>query len=404
MPAYEFQALNQRGKQENGVIEGDTQRHVSQQLKERKLIPLEIREVREGKAANSLQTYRRHIRIADLSLFTRQLATLVSSGTPLEESLATVARQTEKKAVTRIVLGLRAKIIEGHSLAESMGQFPSVFPAMFRATVAAGEHSGHLDQILERLADYTEEHQATQQAIVTKLVYPVILTLVCVAAVVALLVYVIPTFVEIFDNMGRELPTLTRVLISISEFLQNWGLIIGVGLLVFVVLFVLGYKKNPRLRYAVDKFNLKIPLFGNLIKGRQTAAFSRTLGILASSGVPIITSLTHAGDVVTNMPMREAIRTATERIREGASISGSLRRSGLFPPMTVHLIGSGESSGNLEEMLERAADQQERETRNTVDTFVSLFEPALIVVMGVVIVTIVMSILSPILDFGELIQ
>ena len=404
MAAYEFQALNAKGKQESGIIEGDSERQVGQQLKDRALIPLSLKVVSEGKSATSLQTYRRHIRIGDLSLFTRQLATLISSGTPLEESLATISQQTEKKAVQRIVLGVRGKVIEGHSLADSMSQFPTVFPAMFRATVAAGEHSGHLDEILERLADYTEEHQATQQAILSKLIYPIILTLVCVAAIVALLVYVIPTFVDIFDNMGRDLPPLTQVLITMSEFLQNWGLIIGTVIGIGGFLFTLGYKRNSKMRYSVDKFNLRVPLFGNLIKGRQTAAFSRTLGILASSGVPIITALKHAGDVVTNMPMREAIRTATEKIREGASIAGSLKRSKLFPAMTVHLIGSGESSGNLEEMLERAADQQERETKNTVDAFVSLFEPILIVVMGVVIVTIVMSILSPILDFGDLLE
>ncbi len=404
MAAYEYQALNPSGKEESGVIEGDSPRAANQQLKDRHLIPLSVKEIQEGKSSNSLQTYRRHIRIGDLSLFTRQLATLISSGTPLEESLATISRQTEKKAVQRIVLGVRSKVVEGHSLADSMGQFPTVFPAMFRATVSAGEQSGHLDDILERLADYTEDHQATQQAIIAKLVYPIILTLVCVGAIVALLIYVIPTFVDIFDNMGRELPTLTLTLIAISEFLQKWGVLMALIIGIVVALFMLGYKRNSGLRYSVDKFNLRIPLFGNLIKGRQTAAFSRTLGILASSGVPIITALKHAGDVVTNMPMREAIRTATEKIREGASISGSLKRSKLFPPMTVHLIGSGESSGNLEQMLERAADQQERETKNTLDAFVSLFEPILIVIMGGVIVTIVMAILSPILDFGELIQ
>lgn len=404
MAAYEYVALNKSGKEETGIIEGDTQRNVSQQLKDRQLIPLSFKEVKEGKASNSLQTYRRHIRIADLSLFTRQLATLISSGTPLEESLATISRQTEKKAVQRIVLGVRAKVIEGHSLADSMSQFPTVFPPMFRATVAAGEQSGHLDDILERLADYTEDHQATQQAIISKLLYPIILTIVCVGAVIALLVYVIPTFVDIFDNMGRELPPLTQTLISISTFLQRWGIVIAIILAGAIFLFMLGYKRNSAIRYSADRFTLRIPMFGNLVKGRQTAAFSRTLGILASSGVPIITALKHAGDVVTNMPMREAIRTATEKIREGASISGSLKRSKLFPPMTVHLIGSGESSGNLERMLERAADQQERETKNTLDAFVSLFEPVLIIIMGGVIVTIVMAILSPILDFGDLIQ
>jgi general secretion pathway protein F len=404
MPAYEFKALNAKGREESGVLEADTPRLVRQQLRDRQLIPLQIQEVREAERKSSLRTSRRGMRSADLALFTRQLATLVRSGTPLEESLGTISRQTHKKSVQRIVLGVRSRIVEGHTLADSLSQFPGVFPGLYRATVAAGEQAGHLDDVLERLADYTEEHQAIQQKITTAMVYPILLTLVSIAVVAGLLGYVVPQVVQIFDNLDKELPTLTKVMIALSDIVKTAGPYIAAGLVAVVILFMQLYRRQPRVRYSTDRFMLRLPFFGELIQGKHAAAFSRTLSILSGSGVPILTALKHAAEVVGNVPMREAIDTAAERVREGASISGSLQKSGLFPPMTLHLIASGEASGNLERMLERAATQQERETANRLSTMVTLFEPILILVMGAVVLVIVLAILLPIFDLNQLVQ
>ncbi|HID82881.1 MAG TPA: type II secretion system protein GspF [Chromatiales bacterium] len=404
MPAYEYTALNRRGREETGVLEADTPRLIRQQLREKQLIPLDVQEVSDAPKRTALRTSRRGLNSADLALFTRQLATLIRAATPLEESLATISRQTHKKSVQRIVLGVRARLVEGYTLADSLAQFPGVFPGLYRATVAAGEQAGHLDDVLDRLADYTEEHQAIQQKITTALVYPVMLTLVSIAVVAGLLGYVVPQVVQIFDSLDQELPFLTRLMIFLSDIVKTTGPYVLIATVVGLILFFRLYKSNTGFHRRTDRFLLRLPLFGDLIRGKHTAAFSRTLSILAASGVPILTAMMHAAEVVGNIPMREAINDAAERVREGASISGSLQKSGLFPPMTLHLIASGEASGNLEAMLERAATQQERETTNRVNTMVTLFEPILILVMGAVVLVIVLAILLPIFDLNQLIQ
>ncbi len=405
MPAYEYKALNRKGKEVSGVLEGDTARQIRQQLRSKELTPLDVKEVRDSKMGGSVaKVSRGSLKTADLALFTRQLATLVGSGTPLEESLGTIARQSHKKSTQRVVMGVRGRVMEGHSLADSFNQFPSAFPGMYRATIAAGEQSGHLDAILERLADYTEEHQAVQQKIMSALIYPVILIVMAVAVVAGLLGYVVPKVVDIFETLDQELPLLTRIMINLSDVVKTAGPFIVVAIVIASFLFTWLYKKKGQFSYRVDLMMLKLPMIGELIRGKQTAAFARTLGILASSGVPVLTAMKHAADVVTNSPMNQAITKATDRVREGASISGSLLKSNLFPPMTLHLIASGETSGNLEKMLERAATQQERETSGRVTTFVSLFEPLLIVAMGIIVFTIIMAILMPIFDLNDLVQ
>jgi len=404
MPAYEYTALNRGGREESGILEADTPRLIRQQLRDQQLIPLDIQEVSDSPGKTRLRTSRRGLRSSDLALFTRQLATLVRAGTPLEEAMGTISRQTSKKSVQRIVLGVRSKVVEGYTLADSLAQFPGVFPGLYRATVAAGEHAGHLDDVLERLADYTEEHQAIQQKITTALVYPVLLTLVSIAVVAGLLGYVVPKVVQIFDTLDQELPVLTQIMISLSDIVKASGMYILIGSVIGLLVFFRLYKSSNAFHRRVDRLLLRVPLFGELIRGKHTASFSRTLSILAASGVPILTAMKHAADVVGNIPMREAINLATEKVREGASISGSLQKSGLFPPMTLHLIASGEASGNLEAMLERAANQQERETSNRVTTLVTLFEPILILVMGAIVLMIVLAILLPIFDLNALIQ
>ena len=403
MPAFEYIALDGRGKQQKGVLEGDTPRQIRQQLRDRQFTPLEVVEIRDSTKASGKKNFRSSLRASDLALITRQLATLLSAGTPLEESLAAIANQSQKNTIVRVITGVRAKVVEGRSLSDSLAQFPGVFPNIYRATIAAGEHAGQLDKILERLADYTENHQATQQKITGALIYPILLTVFAVLVVAGLLGYVVPQVVQVFANMDQELPILTRALIATSHAVTTLGpYALGLGI-IGMFIFSRSYKR-ANFRCRVDRNLLRIPLIGNLIRGKNAAAFTRTLSILSTSGVPVLSALNNAAEVVENLPMREAVESTAERVREGGTISGSLQKTKLFPPMTVHLIGSGEASGKLDEMLERAANQQERETTTTINVALSLFEPALIVIMGVVVLIIVLAILLPIFELNQLVE
>jgi general secretion pathway protein F len=404
MGAFEFTALDPAGRDQKGVLEGDTPRQVRQQLRDRGWTPLSVQEVaqREARAAGSRFQLRRGIGAADLALLTRQLATLVRSGFPVEESLRTVARQTEKPRLRALLTAVRSRVVEGHSLAAGLAEFPHAFPELYRTTVEAGEQSGHLEAVLDRLADYTESRQELQQKLQQVMVYPVLLTIMALGITTLLLTYVVPQVVQVFDNVGQELPLLTRALIALSEFMQAWGL----ALLVALVALVAGLRhllRQPGPRKAYHGLLLRTPFVSRLVRGLNTARFARTLSILTASGVPVLESLRIAGSVMTNLPMREAVDIATRRVREGSSISGSLEKSGYFPPMTLHLIASGETSGNLEDMLERAALNQEREMQTLIGSIMAAVEPLILVVMGLIVLVIVMAILVPIFDFNQLV-
>jgi general secretion pathway protein F len=404
MGAFEFTALDAAGRDQKGVLEGDTPRQVRQQLRDRGWTPLAVQEVaqREARAAGSRFQLRRGISAADLALLTRQLATLVRSGFPIEESLRTVARQTEKPRLRSLLTAVRSRVVEGHSLAAGLAEFPHAFPELYRTTVEAGEHSGHLEAVLDRLADYTESRQELQQKLQQVMVYPVLLTIMALGITALLLTYVVPQVVQVFDNVGQELPFLTRALIALSEFMQAWGLALLVGLVALVAgLRYLLRQPGPRKSY--HRLLLRTPFVSRLVRGLNTARFARTLSILTASGVPVLESLRIAGSVMTNVPMREAVDVAARRVREGSSISGSLEKSGYFPPMTLHLIASGETSGNLEDMLERAALNQEREMQTLIGSIMAAVEPLILVVMGLIVLVIVMAILVPIFDFNQLV-
>ncbi|WP_020648424.1 type II secretion system inner membrane protein GspF [Solimonas variicoloris] len=405
MAAYEYSALDAQGRQKKGLIEGDTPRHARQLLRERGLTPLDVTQVSERRASGSAPFSRGggSIGSAELALFTRQLAILVRSGLPLDEALTAVSEQSESKRVKRVALGVRAGVVEGNSLAHSLNQFPNAFPPLFRATVEAGEQSGKLDYILERLADYVERRQVLKSRVSLALIYPVILTVVAIGVVVALLTYVVPQVVGVFDSIGAQLPLLTRALIAVSNFLREWGIYLLILIAAGAFMFARMMQAAPFKR-RVHNFLLRVPLIGRLTRGANTGRFTRTLGILFGSGVPILDAMRIGTQVVTNLPMREAIDEATIKVREGASLSRSLAASKLFPPITVHLIASGESSGRLDEMLDRSAENQEREVEMLVQTTVSVFEPALIVVMGGIVLLIVLAILVPIFDLNQLVK
>jgi general secretion pathway protein F len=293
--------------------------------------------------------------------------------------------------------------MEGHTLAAGFAQFPHVFPEIFRATVAAGEHSGHLDGVLERLADYAESRQHLRQKLMLAMIYPVILTSFAFIIVTALLVYVVPQVVQVFEHMNHQLPFLTRALIALSGFIRSYGIVL---VILIILAAVAGYMtlKKPEARRRWHFTLLGLPLVGRLTRGVNTARFTRTLSILAGSGVPVLEGLRISSEVVANMPMREAVDDAAKRVREGASISQALGRSGLFPPLVVHLIASGESSGELPAMLERAAANQERELETLISAMLGILEPALILVMGGVVLLIVLAILLPIFDLNTMVH
>ncbi len=403
MPAFEYTALDTAGREKRGVIEGESPRAARQHLRSKGFDPLAINQVRERKDKTSFKgLFARRFNSTDLALFTRQLATLVRSGTPLEEALRTIGNHTEKPRVKRTVMGVRSRVSEGYSLEKAMGEFPSDYPEMYRATIAAGEKSGHLDAVLDRLADYTETKQETQQSVVGALVYPIALLFIALAVVVLLVVVVVPKVVGIFEDLGQELPLLTQMLISFSNFLVSYGIYILIAAIIGIILFQRAMRTET-FRAKVQQFYLRMPIVGKLTRGVNTARFSRTLSIMTASGVPVLDSLRIAAEVIINRPMRQAVQEAAVSISEGATIHSSLERSGHFPPMTLHLIASGEQSGNLEEMLDRAASQQERELNTVINTTLKLLEPLIIVFMGVMVLGIVMAVLMPIFNLNQLV-
>lgn len=406
MGAFEYVALDARGRQKKGVLEGDTARQVRQQLKDQRLVPLEISEIAEQRTSNA--SGRRSffagtgLRAGDLALLTRQLATLVRSGLPLEQALGAVADQSDKPKVKRIMIAVRSRVMEGHSLADALAEFPSAFPEIFRATVAAGEQAGHLDPVLERLADFTERRQEIRQKVTHALIYPILLTTISIAIVILLLTYVVPKIITVFQDRGGDLPALTQGLITLSDFFRDYWLPLAavIGLAVYGVRQLL---KQPGPKRRFHRWILRVPLIGRIVGGLNSSRFARTLSILAGSGVPVLDAMRIAGEVVQNRPMREAIEEAALRVREGASISRSLAASRLFPPIMIYLIASGETGGELEQMLERAATSQERDLESLINTLLAVFEPLLIVIMGGFVFLIVIAIMLPILGSNQLV-
>ncbi|HEY6482311.1 MAG TPA: type II secretion system inner membrane protein GspF [Steroidobacteraceae bacterium] len=404
MGAFEYIALDTGGKERKGVLEGDTPRHIRQLLRERQLLPVTVSEVAQKEARRQRSfSFGRGVSTGDLSLFTRQLATLVRAGLPLEEALLAVSQQTERPRVQSIILGVRSRVMEGHALADGLAEFPRVFPEIYRSTVAAGEQSGKLDSILERLAEYTESREVIRQKVLAAMLYPIVLSVMCFAIVSGLMVYVVPKVVAVFDSARGKLPLITKVLIATSDFVRAWGFWMLIAAVVFAFLFT-RWLRNPANRRLYHRLQLRLPLVGKLTRGFNTARFTRTFSILSASSVPVLEALRIAGEVVTNLPMRDAVTDATARVREGAPIGRSLGSSRMFPPMTIHLISSGESSGELESMLERAAISQERELDSLLAGMVGLLGPMLIVVMGLFVMGIVFAMLLPIFEMNQLIK
>ena len=402
MPAYHYKALTPDGKVTKGVMQGDSSRQVRHNLRGDALMPIEVLAV-EGKIAQTKgRRNGRHKGLSayELALVTRQLAVLLAAAIPLEEALASVAKQSQKPHVASTMLAVRSQVLEGHSFASALEQATN-FPKLYVATVAAGEKSGHLDLILNQLADYTENRFALQKKVQGAMVYPIILMVMATAVVIGLMSFVVPKIVKVFEQSEQALPLITQVVMGISNVIVSWWWLI---LLVLVGLAFLFYRfvRTDVGKSTVDKWALRLPVFSRLSKNLNAARFASTMSILVRSGVPVIDALNIASAVVTNVHIRRVIDAATLKVTEGASLSSQLEASSYFPPMMVQMIKSGENSGELEDMLKRAADMQENEATNFISTLLSLLEPFMLVLMGVVVMLIVMAVMLPIVNMNNL--
>ena len=405
MAAFEYQALDRKGKSRKGVLEADSARQIRQQLRDKGWMPLEVKATTEKQARKggfSIFASGPSLSVQDLALITRQLATLIAAGLPIDEALKAVSEQSEKQKVKSMVLSIRSKVLEGHTLADALKEFPRAFPHLYRATVSAGEHAGHLDGVLNKLADYTEAQQEAATNIKLAAMYPIILTIVAGAIVVGLLTFVVPDIVEVFVRNGQELPWLTQLMLDISNGIKSYGLLMLIIGIVAVVGFIYALQKE-NFRFKYHQFLLTAPGISGFVKSANTARYISTLAILTSSGVPLVDAMRIASQVVENLPIQQAVKDATVQVSEGGSLSKALAETKYFSPMMIHMIASGETSGELDSMLEKTAKNQENDLQNTVSALVGMFEPIMLLVMGGVVVLIVIAIMLPIIQMNKMI-
>lgn len=407
MAAYSYKALNEDGKTVKGLLEGDSERHVRSQLRAQRLKPLEVvstsaaDKVEASSAKSIFQRSPGKLSTRELCMVTRQLASLVKSGLPLDEALHACAKQSHKPKVKRVMLQVRSRVLEGFSLAQALGDNPAAFDDMYRALVRAGEGSGYLSAVLERLAEYTQSSQILKQRIKMAMIYPIVMLVVSLCVIVGMMVFVVPELTGIFESNKTELPLLTRGLIATSNFFVNYGLYV----LGFIVLVVVGCKqilKQPANQRRWDQTKLKLPVIGELIQQINSARFAATLSLLSASGVPLLQSLNIASQVMTNKILQEACDQVANNVREGMSLSRALEQAQYFPPLLIQLVASGESNGTLPQQLDNAARDQERDLEMMLGVAMSLLEPATIIFMGSVVGLIVMAVLTPIFQMTKL--
>jgi general secretion pathway protein F len=407
MPAFSYKAFDSNGKIVKGVIEGDSERQVRGQMRSRQLKPVSVSESSEkvsksGSSFDLSHWFKPRVSHSDLCLLTRQMATLVQSSMPLDEVLTATAQQSRKPRIKSLMLQVRARVLEGHSLAYALGDFPQVFNEMYCSMVKAGEHAGFLGTVLEQLADYTEGSQLTQQKLKGAMIYPIILMLLSVAVIGVLMVFVVPDLVGMFNHSKQELPALTKIVIATSDFFAAkwWTLVLGLVLLLVAIQQLL---KSPKRRKAWHSIVLKLPFISGFVVAMDTARFASTLSILTSSGVPLLDGLRIAGAVLTNLRLREASQSVAVTVQEGGSLHRALEQAEVFPPMMVHMVASGEASGELENMLARSATNQQRELDMNLGNLMAVFEPLMIIIMAVVVCGIVFAILLPIIEMNNLV-
>lgn len=403
MPAFRFEAAALDGRIERGVVDADGPKAARGLLRERGLTPITVAPVEDRAAGAGAITLGGRLRDAELAMATRQLSSLLSARLPLERALAAVVEQAERAAVRDRFAAVRSEVVAGQTLAAAMGKFPRDFPDVYRALVAAGEQSGDLALVMARLADYVESRTALAQRVKLAFTYPAIVTVVAAAVIVALLTYVVPQVVGVFTQTKQKLPTLTVVLIAASDFLRRWGWLLAL----VVAAGVAGARwllRGPTLRRAWHARLLTLPLIGRLIRGVNTARFASTLAILTASGVPLIRALEAGARTLTNDALRANVDDAVARVREGSSLSRALAAGGQFPPVMIHMIASGEATGELPEMLERTARTLSGEVERRTLALTSLLEPILILIMGAIVLMIVLAVMLPIIEINQLVR
>ncbi|MGI4814685.1 MAG: type II secretion system inner membrane protein GspF [Janthinobacterium lividum] len=405
MPAFRFDAIDASGKTHYGVLEADSARAARASLRAQGLTPLGVEPAgsRSRDARRQRLSFGRKMSLREQALFTRQLASLLVAGLPLNEALSVLADQAERDYLRELVAAIRGEVIGGQSLAGALTQHPKDFPDIYRALVSAGEHTGKLGLVLTRLADYIEQRNALRQKITLAFTYPAIVTLVAFGIVTFLLSYVVPQVVNVFISTKQQLPFLTTAMLALSNFVRQWWwlVLLSLALLAYIARRTL---KTPGPRLAFHRWLLTAPLLGKLVRGYNTVRFASTLAILSSAGVPILRALQAAGETLNNAAMRDNIDDAIVRVREGTSLSRALAGTHTFPPVLVHLIRSGEATGDVTAMLDRAAQGEAMELERRTMFLTSLLEPLLILAMGGIVLLIVLAVMMPIIELNQLVN
>lgn len=411
MGAYSYQALDANGKTVKGILEGDSERHVRSLLRQRQLKPLDVRSSSQKRksAAGQAPAGRKlfggagpKLSHKDIALVTRQLASLLQSGLPLDEVLQAAATQSRKPAIKSLLLQVRSRVLEGLSLGQAMAEAPRAFDTLYRAMVRAGESAGFLGPVLEQLAEYTESSQETRQKIQMAMMYPVVLLCVSMGVVMALMAFVVPKLMGMFAQTKQKLPLITEILIGTSDFIVNYGLFVLFGMIGAVILFK-QLLKAPERQLRWHRVLLKLPLFGGFIRVSEAARYANTLGLLVKSGVPLLEGLRIASQVLANRVMQEAAKTIAISVQEGSSLNRAMDQVDEFPPLIVQMVASGEANGQLADQLLHAARNQERELSFTLGTMMGLMEPAMILFMAGVVFFIVMAIMLPIFQMNQMV-
>lgn len=400
MTAYNYRAIDQVGKLVKGIVDADNERMARQLLREKMYSPLEIILIKQ---TTYLSPAHKKIKTTELTLITSQMAALVAANIPIADILTTLVAQAETPTSQAILSAIRARVMEGFSLATAMSEFPRTFSPLYCASVRAGEESGRLALVLEHLATYLDDAQTMRQRIQQALIYPAVMTTISLAIVSFLLSYVVPQMIQAFETSGQVLPPLTVTLLNISSFVKMYGLY----LLGFFIALGLGFRKLLQTKLHIRRLwhhtLLRIPIVGKLLRLLNTARFTRIFSILATAGVPVIDAMRHASALILSLPIEEAVTHAVQQIREGASVHLALKQTGYFTPMSLHLMANGEASGQLPAMLERIALLQNREVARTLSVALTLFEPLLILIMGGVVLFIVLAVLLPIFTMDQMV-
>jgi len=407
MAAFEYQALNANGKTIKGITSGDHAKQVRAELRAQGLMPLDVKPVSDSVADKSDKkgkpSRRIKIRTNDLSILTRQMATLLESGMTVEETLSALIKQSEGKKIKTVMSDIRALVTEGYSLSDAIALYPNSFPEIYRASIAAGEQSGNLDSVLERLADYLEDSHAMQQKVSQAVVYPIFLFFFCSIILVVLIVLVVPKIVGVYEDTKQELPGLTKLVINLSDFMVEYGVILAIVIVVVIFgLKAIFRQEGPK--FWLHSLYLKTAGLRKMVQNVDSARMSRTLSIMVGSGVPILSSMQASEAVMNNRVLQKNLQHATEEVAQGVAIGRALDRHGNFPPLLVHMVSSGENSGRLGHMLEKAATATENEMQTRISMMVSLLGPVMILVMGSLVLTIILAILLPMFQLQEMIN